>query len=280
MKVLVPLDGSRLSDAALPHVRRLLARSRGACEVHLLHVVSEASDARMEARAEARAHLAACERLLAGEGFRVRTRVIPGDPVEEILEYVVDEAIGLVAMATHGRTGVRRWVRGSVAERVLRACPAPLLLVNPHGVLLENDDVRFRRLLLPLLPGAPAPAAAVPTIAALASASGAEVVLLRAGEADPAGDAARTLQRLLADHGVTAVSCVDVDEPARAVLDTAEAIAPDLIALSAGPRSGLSEWPLEAVVETVTRSAPCPVLVLRGALPALTGEPAKRVQRA
>lgn len=272
MKVLVPLDGSRLSDAALPHVRRLLARSATRCEVHLLHVVTETSDARMEARAEARAHLAAFERLLAAEGFRVRTRVVPGDPVQEILEHVVDDAIDLVAMATHGRTGVRRWVRGSVAERVLRACPVPLLLVNPHGVLLENDEVRYRRLLVPLLPGAPTPTGAVATIAELAGTSGAEVVLLRAGAADPDGDAGRTLQRLLAERGVSTVTTVDVDEPARAVLETAEAIAPDLIALCTGPRSGLSAWPLEAVVERVTRAAPCPVLVMRAAAPALAAK--------
>lgn len=136
MKVLVPLDGSRLSDAVLPHVRRLLARLAAGCEVHLLHVVTEAEDARPEARAEARAHLAACQQLLEPEGFRVRPRVVPGDPVQEILERAVDEEVDLVAMATHGRSGIGRWVRGSVAERVLRACPAPLLLVSPRGVHL------------------------------------------------------------------------------------------------------------------------------------------------
>lgn len=273
MKVLVPLDGSRLSDAVLPHVRRLLSGAASACELHLLHVVHEAADARTEARAEARAHLAAYEDLLTAEGFRVRPRVVPGDPVQEILEHVVDDGIDLVAMATHGRSGVRRWVRGSVAERVLRGCPAPLLLVNPRGVLLEDDDVRYRRVLVPLVAGIAPAAAAARTIADLAAAAGAEVLLLRSGGPGPTTDPVPALQSLLRDRGVTDVSVLEgqAGAPSRAILAAATAVSPDLIALCAGARSGLSPWPLEAVVERVTRHAPCPVLVLPlGAAPALT----------
>ncbi len=275
MKVLVPLDGSRLSDAALPHVRRLLARSAAGCEVHLMHVVSEAADARPAARAEARAHLAACERLLAGEGFRVRTRVVPGDPVQEILEHVVDDRIDLVAMATHGRSGVKRWVRGSVAERVLRACSAPLLLVNPHGLVLEDDGVRYRRVLVPVVAGGGWTPAAAGAAADLAAASGAEAVLLRAGHG-ASTDPIPELERLLRGRGVAGVLVADAhdDEPARAILAAAAAHGCDLIALCTGARSRLSPWALEAIVERVTRRAPCPVLVLPlGAAPALTGAP-------
>jgi len=227
--VLAPIDGSRLSDAVLPHVRRLLYREVDGWSVRLLTVL-DPRQTRTEARAEARVHLAACERLLRSERFHVHSRVVSGDPVIEILEYVVSERVDLVAIATHGRTGLRRWVRGSVAERVLRGCPASLLLVNPHGLLLKDDDVHYRKILVP--EGEPSDA-----VKALSAASGAEIVT------------------------------VDTkDDAAAAILGAAQTLKPDLIAFSAGPRSALSPWPLEDTVEHVTRAAPCPVLLLRGAL--------------
>jgi nucleotide-binding universal stress UspA family protein len=228
-KVLIPLDGSRLSDAVIPHVRRLLFREATAWKVHLLSVIDR-KETRMEARAEARAHLAACERLLRPESFLVRSHVVVGDPAEEILEHAVNEEADLVAIATHGRTGLRRWVRGSVAERVLRGCSTSLLLVNPHGLLLENDDVRYRRILVPT--GGPAE-----VVTRLSAASGAEIVPVEPG-----------------------------DDAAAATLEAARACEPDLIAITASPRTALSPWPLERTVERITRAAPCPVLLLRGAL--------------
>lgn len=229
MKVLVPLDGSRLSDAVLSHVRRLLFREATAWEVHLLTVL-DPDETRTEARAEARAHLAACERLLRPESFLVRSHVVMGDPVQEILEHAVDEDTHLVAIATHGRTGLRRWVRGSVAERVLRGCPTSLLLVNPRGLLLKDDDVHYRRILVPA--GGP-----VDAVASLSAASGAEIITV-------------------ASDGDTVA----------ATLEAARTLEPDLIAISACPRTALSPWPLEDTVERITRAAPCPVLLLRGAL--------------
>lgn len=61
MRILVPLDGSRLSDAVISHVRRLLRAAPRGCELHLLHVLAP-GDRRLDARASARAHLGALER--------------------------------------------------------------------------------------------------------------------------------------------------------------------------------------------------------------------------
>lgn len=228
MKVLVvPLDGSRLSDAVLSHVRRLLYREATAWEVHLLTVL-DPKETRTEAKAEARAHLAACENLLRPEHFLVRSRVVVGDPVEEILERAVNEKADLLAIATHGRTGLRRWVRGSVAERVLRGCPTSLLLVNPRGLLLKDDDIRYRKILVPA--GGP-----IEAVERLSAACDAELIRVDTGE-----------------------------DAAAALLEAARTTDADLIAISAGPRSALSPWPLEDTVEDVTRAAPCPVLLLRG----------------
>jgi nucleotide-binding universal stress UspA family protein len=65
-------------------------------------------------------------------GARAEGKVRYGDPVEEILDHVAWDHIDLIAMATHGRTGLTRVVMGSVAEQVLRRAPVPMLLLRAH----------------------------------------------------------------------------------------------------------------------------------------------------
>lgn len=62
----------------------------------------------------------------------VKTAVVSGDPSEEILEYVQTEKIDMIIMGTHGRKGLNKIVFGSVAERVVKASPVPVLVVNPY----------------------------------------------------------------------------------------------------------------------------------------------------
>jgi nucleotide-binding universal stress UspA family protein len=71
-----------------------------------------------------------CE-VLEGEGYTVRVEVNFGDPAREIIKFVVDEQIVLVAMSTHGRSGLSRLVSGSVAEQVLRHANVPVMILRP-----------------------------------------------------------------------------------------------------------------------------------------------------
>jgi nucleotide-binding universal stress UspA family protein len=71
-------------------------------------------------------------------GFSVETTVRFGEPVQEISDFVDREDIDLVAMATHGRTGVSRMVMGSVAEKVLRSLHVPVLMVRPALTLVDD----------------------------------------------------------------------------------------------------------------------------------------------
>ncbi len=67
-----------------------------------------------------------------------------GNPAEEIKRFAQEEGIDLIVMATHGRTGVRHMVMGSVAERVVRLCSVPVLTVKPHPfreIMIQNEDV-------------------------------------------------------------------------------------------------------------------------------------------
>ncbi len=73
-------------------------------------------------------------------GRPVRSRVLSGDPTEEIVRHAREEGCDLVVVGTHGRTGIPRVVLGSVAERVARRLPCPVLVVHDHGVL-EREEV-------------------------------------------------------------------------------------------------------------------------------------------
>ena len=84
-------------------------------------------------RAEAELSLAGTKERLSQAGLEVRVEVLFGGPAEKIVEYAMKEAVDLIAMATHGRSGFSRWVFGSVAEKVLRAVAIPILLIRPPG---------------------------------------------------------------------------------------------------------------------------------------------------
>jgi nucleotide-binding universal stress UspA family protein len=73
-------------------------------------------------------------------GRPVRSRVLSGDPVAEIVRHAREERCNLLVIGTHGRTGIPRLVLGSVAERVARQSPCPVLLVHNHSVL-EKEEV-------------------------------------------------------------------------------------------------------------------------------------------
>ncbi|MDY6903955.1 MAG: universal stress protein [Thermodesulfobacteriota bacterium] len=65
-------------------------------------------------------------------GLKIKSRVVIGAPAEEIITYVKQENISMIVMGTHGKSGLDRAIFGSVADRVLRFSPVPVLTVNPH----------------------------------------------------------------------------------------------------------------------------------------------------
>jgi len=85
-------------------------------------------------RAELEGELRATAGALQTAGYHVSIVVRFGEPAEEIANYVKSGQVDLVAMATHGRTGIRQFVLGSVAEQVLRIVDVPVLLVRPRDV--------------------------------------------------------------------------------------------------------------------------------------------------
>ena len=140
-RMLVPLDGSELAETILPFVEQV-AGPLGA-EVILLRVVEPVSaaeaivsvgvvaqDVVARHELEAKRYLSQVEPRLSKKGLRVRTRIALGPPADAILGAVNTSGADLVAMTTHGRSGLGRALFGSVAESVLRASPVPVLLMR------------------------------------------------------------------------------------------------------------------------------------------------------
>jgi nucleotide-binding universal stress UspA family protein len=143
-RILVPLDGSKLAEVALPHA---VAQAKlGGGTLVLLRAILPLTAAviaegaayidwdriRADLEAEARAYLEGLRARLAAEGLNVVVDYREGAPADVIIEAEERHGIDLVVMATHGRSGLGRWVIGSVADRVVRAGKAPVLLIRPR----------------------------------------------------------------------------------------------------------------------------------------------------
>lgn len=150
-KILVPLDGSARAERALP-VAAHIAKSRGSTVV-LLRVVSEladvggymipsvATDQSVIEREEfeARDYLSAMSKNSALQGVKVETMVEFGLPAQVILDTIKTDAIDGIIIGSHGRTGLSRWVLGSVAQPIVRHSSVPVLLLRQQGPALDDD---------------------------------------------------------------------------------------------------------------------------------------------
>lgn len=147
-KVLLPLDGSRQSECMLDHAR-MLAQSCGISKLILLRVVeppyptmaSHIGDAtardihEFELR-QAEEYLSYVTDPLRPHCGNVETVVVEGNPANEIVEYAKTHDIDLIAMSTHGKSGIIRWTIGSVTRHVMDHWAGPLLTIPPAGCRL------------------------------------------------------------------------------------------------------------------------------------------------
>jgi len=143
-KILAPLDGSELAERALEHVKTVAQGCRAPRVIllqvipwpaHPAHTLSDELIRSESEKAEAYAteYLAKVADSLRKGSIPVKTAIVHGGPAEEILDYAKQNKVDLIVMSTHGRSGVSRWVFGSVAERVLRHSATPVLIVPSFG---------------------------------------------------------------------------------------------------------------------------------------------------
>ena len=152
-KILVPLDGSKLAECALPYAEEL-AKGCNTEEVILISVtervqgyrpVEDASqplgqqlipEATGKKERQAQRYLSKIAKTLGAKGIRVRTEVLLGNPAEEITIFAKHNSADIIVMSSHGRSGPSRWAYGSVADKVFRASCVPVLMVRAPGCIL------------------------------------------------------------------------------------------------------------------------------------------------
>lgn len=298
-RILVPLDGSPLGDRVLPYVR-MLGKKLGA-KVELFRVFDpqpefffpdafefqERNDASEHYREEVMTGLGkakirleeagiAATAVMHGPDVTPLEKPNPGSgknthtysaPAEHIVLESEKEEDTLIVMSTHGRSGLGRWVMGSVTDKVLHATNKPLLIIRAEG----NDatlDGAMGHIIVPL-DGSELSEDILPHAIALAKALEAKVCLVRAkpddkDDADEREHLAR-LSKRVRDEGVAEVEEVVLSgDPATAIVDLTHEYPDALVAMTTHGRSGLGRWLMGSVADRVVRHAAGPVLVLRG----------------
>lgn len=152
-RILVPLDGSGLAERALePAIR--IAQADGA-ELILLRIAAHKGARISEGgvysylrwneivernQQKAIDYLARVEETKVPHAVPARFMVLDGDEADTIVETAAAEGVDLIVMCTHGRSGPRRWILGSVTENVLRAAPCPVLVIRPESELAASGE--------------------------------------------------------------------------------------------------------------------------------------------
>jgi nucleotide-binding universal stress UspA family protein len=295
-RILVPLDGSPRAEAILTQLDRILSREDSEIVLFRAYtVIHEAwpgvsPPSAAEEREAAEKYLHGIALNLSRQGVKVHTRVAEGMPAPSILEHADSEGATMIAMSTHGRSGVPRWVMGSVAEKVARASRVPVLLARSFrqgGTATAAGAAALRKILVPT-DGSPTAMSVVGPAEKLAQLYGSKVVLLHVQEPQVpavgfAGMEGAVLQAPLPppdpevalkpmaqrfEHaGLSVTSISRVGDPAAQILEQATAWGADLIALATHGRSGVSRWVLGSVAERVLRHADVPLLVVRAEAP-------------
>jgi len=140
-RILVPLDGSTTAEQVLPAatlIAKAMCAEMALLRVSIVYLLGSFVGEWLEplqgsfktANQCAKDYLDHVGGRLEGEGVEVSTTVQMGAVAESIVQYAETQQMDLIAMCTHGRTGVGRWTLGSVADRVLRASSMPILLVR------------------------------------------------------------------------------------------------------------------------------------------------------
>ena len=138
-KIMVPLDGSELAECVLPHVEAI-TKGCGVPNIVFVYVVEPLevplTNIEYKERIESEAKLAAKNyleelvSLLKYDGVNIVSEVIIGKVTESLIDYAISNEVDLIIIATHGRGGISRWVRGSVADRILQSSSAPVLMIR------------------------------------------------------------------------------------------------------------------------------------------------------
>lgn len=292
-RLLVALDGSETAEQVLPYARALARCLK--VPVELLAVIAAGvygpsektrflDGVREDATRSSATYLGRVAQTLTGTNVECSVKQGPID--ESIISTAAADRGTLIAMTTHGRSGLNRWLLGSVAERVLRSTTNPLLVARAKEGASPDGEASLRSLIV-ALDGSELAESVLPHAVELAKACALTVTLLRSYSANQMvlrfqdytpdvdefkeelkWEAMSYLEDILVEmksQGLTDVfPYVTEGDAAEMIIEYAKRTPDSLIAICTHGRSGVTRWVLGSVTEKVLRHSENPVLVIRG----------------
>jgi len=288
-RLLVALDGSELSERAIPYAQAI-AKTKGS-EV-ILFTVSIASVEQLDRPMKAYLELKAKE--LQSQGVKASSAITYGNVPDEIVGYADKNNIDLIIISTHGYSGIKRWVLGSVARKVLYGTVVQVLLIKSKAP--KVSQIELKKLLLPL-DGSPFSESPIISIEQLIKGTGSEIFLtlvcepplvpsygdhpinptwekhrdtLWAVAKQEASEYLKKMETKLKRQGVKVKSEVipgELGRVAETILQAAQRENVDLIAMATHGRSAVSRWVYGGVANRIVEQSIQPVLLIRPSRP-------------
>ena len=285
-RMLVPLDGSELAERAFPYAKNL-AKTKGS-EV-ILFTVSIAPVGQLDRPMKAYLELNAKE--LKSQGIKASIAIAYGNAADEIIKFADKNKIDLIIISTHGHSGIKRWMLGSVALKVLYGTCTPVLLIKSRAHKIAN--LEFKKILVPL-DGSPFSEASVPYVKELVKGTDGEIILLRVSEppvlpadrspaikpsweeyrdilmAEIQRQAEEYLEEIKANLGKSGIkvrSQAILGKATESILQVAQKEDINLIAMTTHGRTGVSRWVYGSVASRIVEESLQPVMLIRPSVP-------------
>ena len=277
-RILVPMDGSPLAEQVLPYVR-LLAKSLAA-PIELMRVINpvpqELSDpvhglytdqVSASFKNSAEESLSGYVDSLKDMDVEVSSFAQEGEPAAGIVDEASRSPDTLIAMATHGRSGIGRWVLGSVTDKVLHATTNPLFIVRGRSGGSTSGYAKIDNIIVPQ-DGSAVAEQILPHAISLSRALGVKIIAFTIIPSEQSHaheeDHLRQLgERLLSEGAHSFEARVLHADPAKAIVDMTHEMPDSLVAMTTHGHSGVGHWVLGSVTDRVVRYSGSPVLVIR-----------------
>jgi nucleotide-binding universal stress UspA family protein len=289
-KILVPLDGSKLAEVVLWYAARLTGRMRSSLTLAYVSTPDELTSQYMHecylqdtvSRVKAQAEKAAKETTRDGE-ITVNHIVLKGDPAEEILNYADKKKIDLIILSTQGKSGVKRWALGNVANKIVSATRKQVLLIRAKGGQSDVSKTKLNKVLVPV-DGSRESESIIKYISYLASELNLSLILFHAFVSGlsvyPTLESLEIfkkeiqhqktyIQRLgtrLKEQGLnvkTVFSEISTGNEAAEIIRLAEEGNFNLVAMATHGRSGLGRWIFGSNAQKVLHEGNTPLLLVR-----------------
>jgi len=282
-KVLVPLDGSELAERAIPYAKAIAKTAGSEVILFTVSTNSKQLDRPMKAYLDTNA------KELESQKIKVSAVVAYGNVAEEVIKFAEKHKVDLIIISTHGHSGIKRWILGSVAEKILYATCTPVLLVKSKAQ--KTSKVDFKKVLVPL-DGSAFSETSIPYVKELTKGTGSEIILLQVSEppilpADRPPDVKPSweeyrdilmaeikqqsleyLEKVKAGFKAESIRIqVVLGKATDSILQVAQKEKVNLIAMTTHGRTGASRWVYGSVSTRIVGESLQPILLIRPSTP-------------